>query len=103
MNFKCETFSFSEAIRKLKEGKKVARLGWNGKGMYIWLLPKSMVKREWCRDERLLECFEEGADELNCLGSIRMLTKDSSGRTAVLTGWLASQTDILAEDWYEVD
>ena len=60
-----ETFSFSEAIRKLKEGKKVARTGWNGKGMYIWLLPPAMVKREWCRDERLLECFGEGENELN--------------------------------------
>lgn len=97
-----ETFSFSEAIRKLKEGKKVARTGWNGKGMYIWLLPPAMVKREWCRDERLLECFGDGENELNCLGSIRMFTYDSTGRTAVLTGWLASQSDILSDDWYEV-
>ena len=97
-----ETFSFSEAIRKLKEGKKVARAGWNGKGMYIWLLPQAMIKREWCHDERLLECFEEGENELNCLGSIRMFTHDSTGRQAILTGWLASQSDILSEDWYEI-
>lgn len=61
-----------------------------------------MVKREWCRDERLLECFGEDENELNCLGSIRMFTHDSTGRTAVLTGWLASQSDILSDDWYEV-
>ena len=41
-------------------------------------------------------------NELNCLGSIRMFTHDSTGRTAVLTGWLASQSDILSDDWYEV-
>ena len=70
--------------------------------MYIWLLPPAMVKREWCRDERLLECFGDGENELNCLGSIRMFTHDSTGRTAVLTGWLASQFDILSDDWYEV-
>ena len=97
-----ETFSFSEAIRKLKEGKKVARTGWNGKGMYIWLLPPAMVKREWCRDERQLDGFIENKNEINCLGSIRMFTHDSTGRTAVLTGWLASQSDILSDDWYEV-
>lgn len=95
-------FNFEEALRKLKEGKKVARRGWNGKGMYLWLLPPATIKKEWCRDEKLLECFGE-SDELYCLGSIRMYTHDSTGRTAVLTGWLASQSDMLSEDWYEVD
>lgn len=95
-------FDFGEALRKLKEGKKVARKGWNGKGMYLWLLPPATIKKEWCRDEKLLECFGE-SDELYCLGSIRMYTHDSTGRTAVLTGWLASQSDMLSEDWYEVD
>ena len=95
-------FEFGEALRKLKEGKKVARRGWNGKGMYLWLLPPATIKKEWCRDEKLLECFGE-SDELYCLGSIRMYTHDSTGRTAVLTGWLASQSDMLSEDWYEVD
>ena len=95
-------FDFGEALRKLKEGKKVARRGWNGKGMYLWLLPPATIKKEWCRDEKLLECFGE-SDELYCLGSIRMYTHDSTGRTAVLTGWLTSQSDMLSEDWYEVD
>ncbi len=95
-------FDFGEALRRLKEGKKVARRGWNGKGMYLWLLPPATIKKEWCRDEKLLECFGE-SDELYCLGSIRMYTHDSTGRTAVLTGWLASQSDMLSEDWYEVD
>ena len=95
-------FSFSDAVRYLKRGLKVARRGWNGKGMYIWLLPETVVKKEWCRDERLIECMGEG-DEILCLGSIRMYTHDSSGRNAVLSGWLASQSDILSEDWYIVD
>lgn len=36
-----KTFDFGDAIRALKEGKKVARQGWNGKGMYLWLLQAS--------------------------------------------------------------
>ena len=102
MNKTVDYFDFGEAVRKLKEGKKVARRGWNGKGMYLWLLPATTIKREWCRDERLIECFGE-SDELYCLGSIRMYTHDSTGRVAVLTGWLASQSDILSDDWYEVE
>ena len=96
------TFTFGEAISRLKRGQKVARKGWNGKGMYLWLLPESKIKKEWCRDEKLLECFGD-RDELLCLGSIRMYTHDSTGRTAVLTGWLASQSDMLAEDWHVVE
>lgn len=96
------TFTFGEAIRRLKNGQKVARKGWNGKGMYLWLLPENIIKKEWCRDEKLLECFDD-SDELLALGSIRMYTHDSSGRTAVLTGWLASQSDMLSEDWYIVE
>lgn len=92
------TFDFGDAIRALKDGKKVARQGWNGKGMYLWLLPATEVKKEWVKDERLLECFGDN-DTLQCLGSIRMYTADKK----VLTGWLASQTDILAEDWVILD
>lgn len=94
--------TFGDAIEALKKGAKIARRGWNGKGMYLWLLPACEVKKEWCRDERLIECMGEG-NEILCLGSIRMFTHDSTGRQAVLTGWLASQSDILSEDWYIVD
>lgn len=97
-----ENMNFGQAIEALKAGKKVARKGWNGKGMYLWLLPEAKIKKEWCRDSRLLECFGDD-DELLCLGLIRMYTHDSTGRKAVLTGWLASQSDMLSEDWYIVE
>ena len=97
-----KSMTFGQAVEALKQGKKVSRRGWNGKGMYLWLLPECVVKKEWCRDERLIECMGE-ADEILCLGSTRMFTHDSTGRKAVLTGWLASQSDILSEDWYIVD
>lgn len=90
--------TFGQALEALKSGLKVTRRGWNGKGMYLWLLPQTEVKREWCHDPRLIEAMGQN-DSLLCLGSIRMFTHDSSGRHAVLTGWLASQSDMLLEDW----
>jgi len=86
--------TFGLAIEALKKGLKVARTGWNGKNMYLWLLPEAEVKKEWVKDPMLLEVFGD-KDTLFCLGSIRMKTADGS----ILTGWLASQSDILAEDW----
>lgn len=91
--------TFGQAIEALKLGHKVTRVGWNGKGMYLWLLPAATVKAEWCREPHLKEVAEANLGEIECLGSIRMFTVNSSGRKAVLTGWLASQSDMLAEDW----
>lgn len=87
--------TFGAAIEALKAGKRVARKGWNGKGMYLWLLPAAMVKAEWCREPHLKEVAEANGGEIEALGSIRMMTADKK----ILTGWLASQTDMLSEDW----
>lgn len=90
---------FGSAIRWLKEGKRVARAGWNGKGMYLWLLPAAAVKAEWCKEPHLKQLAIDNGGEIEALGSIRMLTADKK----VLTGWLASQTDMLSNDWELVD
>lgn len=91
--------TFGEALEALKGGKKVSRAGWNGKGMYLWLMPEAVVKAEWCREPHLKEIAEANGGEVQCLGSIRMYTVNAGGRRAVLTGWLASQTDMLSNDW----
>lgn len=91
--------NFGEAIEALKKGKFVARTGWNGKGMYLWYMKPAIVKAEWCKEAHLKTLAEENGGEVECLGSIRMKTADNK----VLTGWLASQTDMLSEDWVIVE
>lgn len=90
---------FGWAISQLKAGKFVRRSGWNGKGMYLWLLPAAKVKAEWCREPHLKAVAETNGGEIEALGSIRMMTTDKK----VLTGWLASQTDMLSDDWELVE
>ena len=90
---------FGAAVAALKAGKRVARSSWNGKGMYLWLLPAAKVKAEWCREPHLKAVAEANGGEIEALGSIRMMTADKK----VLTGWLASQTDILCEDWTVIE
>ena len=87
--------NFGWAIEQLKAGNKVMRKGWNGKGAYIWLMPATTVKAEWCKEPVLKKLAEDNGGEIECLGTIRMFTAQG----AVLTGWLASQSDMLAEDW----
>lgn len=94
-----KNLKFGDAVEALKAGKRVSREGWNGKGMYLWLLPASNVKAEWCREPHLKAVAEANGGSIEALGSIRMMTADKK----VLTGWLASQTDILSEDWCILD
>ena len=95
--------TFGMAIEALKNGYKVTRRGWNGKGMFLWLKPATTVKAEWCKDEMLKELVEANGGEMLALGTICMYTHDSTGRKAILTGWLASQTDMLSDDWQIVE
>lgn len=89
---------FGEALRALKEGKRVAREGWNGKNMFLFLLPASdRIPTSYIKDPALRKVIETetGKDTFDAYGSIRMWTADKK----ILTGWLASQTDMLSEDW----
>lgn len=92
-----ENLNFGQAIEALKLGLKVSRAGWNGKGMFLFLLPAGTVPTKAIHDPSLREVIEKevGGDTFEALGSIRMFTADKK----ILTGWLASQTDMLSEDW----
>lgn len=90
--------SFGEALEALKRGYRIARKGWNGKGMFLFLLPASDgIPTSYIKDPALRAVIESetGGDTFDALGSIRMFTADRK----ILTGWLASQTDLLSEDW----
>lgn len=81
------TFSFGEAIKYLKRGMKVARKGWNGKKQYIQLATGISYKTT---DEEIVNC------EHDAIGNMAVAFVGTSG---VQMGWLASQADMLAEDW----
>lgn len=83
-------FDFSEALVKLRLGYQLRRQGWNGKGMFVYLVQGStfVVNRP-----PLLGIYAEGT-EVKYLPHIDMKTADGC-----FVPWLASQTDLLAEDW----
>lgn len=67
--------------------------------MFLWLKPGTEIKAEWCKDPILKELAEQNGGTILGLSTICMFTHDSTGRKAILTGWLASQSDMLLEDW----
>lgn len=86
--------SFGHAVEALKAGKKVARAGWNGKDMFLFLVAGSTFK---VNRPPLLGIYEEGT-EINYCPHIDMKTADDK-----VVPWLASQTDVLADDWQIVE
>ncbi|MEM8575901.1 MAG: DUF2829 domain-containing protein, partial [Pseudomonadota bacterium] len=86
------SMTFEHALKAIKEGKRVARAGWNGKGMFLFLVPGSTFT---VNREPLLSILGEGT-EVNYHGHIDMKTADGT-----IVPWLASQTDLLADDWQE--
>jgi hypothetical protein len=86
--------NFGEALEQVKTGKKVSRAGWNGKGMFIFLVPGSVFK---VNRPPLLGIYPEGT-EINYHAHVDMKTADNQ-----VVPWLCSQTDLLAEDWGVVD
>lgn len=98
-----DQMNFGHALHALKAGACVARAGWNGKGMWIALTPGSSFEARYAKaghaaDKRAAELGNPDA-EIELLPHIDMRSADGS----MVIGWLASQTDMLAEDWTIVE
>jgi len=91
--------SFGEALECLKAGLKVQRKGWNGKGMWL-LLVEGTPSTQFIEGSAYSRAGLDGGE---ILSHIDMYTVNSEGRRAMLPGWLASQTDMLSEDWCVVN
>ena len=82
--------NFGQALEELKTGKKVSRDGWNGKGMFIFLVPGSIFK---VNRKPLLGIYPEGT-EISYHAHVDMKTAQGD-----IVPWICSQADMLAEDW----
>lgn len=99
-----KTMDFSEALKNLKAGKKLTRKGWNGNivsfdpNMFIWLESACKIPRMDAMSENLKSAFGRNAS-IEKLGTFVMKTRDNK----LMVGWLATNTDLLAEDWVVVE
>lgn len=82
---------FGKAIKLLKEGKKLQREGWNGKNQYIELATNISYINA---NQEVINVNHEA------IGNKAIAFVGTSG---VQLGWLASQSDMLAEDWKIVE
>lgn len=84
-------FGFEKAIHLVKDGRKASRMGWNGSNQYIELATDVSFKKP---DGTVLEANHEA------MGNNAIAFYGTSG---IQIGWLASQADMLANDWIEIE
>lgn len=90
------TFDFGVAVEALKQGARVARVGWNGKGMFLYYVPENKYPASRNEHGTMVGVFE---DDMVPYGAyIAMKTAQNN-----VVPWLASQTDVLADDWVIVE
>ena len=94
--------TFGQAIEAMKQGKKVARKGWNGKGMWLCIPlcdgPKEIPAFDiWGKPN--VEYAEQNGGTVKVVPYVTMKAADGT----IVMGWLASQTDMLSEDWTIVE
>jgi hypothetical protein len=95
---------FGHAVAATKEGMRVARAGWNGKGMFIFQRPADTLAEDFIPKVKSLPesvknflAARGGAVDFGAY--FCMYAADGS----IVNGWLASQTDMLATDWVVLD
>jgi len=90
------------AITSMKEyGHKVRRRGWQDKRKFLWFKSPVKIQAEWCKDPMLKDLAEAAGGCIDGLGTICVYLTVESVPT-ILTGWLPTLEDLLADDWEEV-
>jgi hypothetical protein len=102
-----DNHTFGEAIVALKEGKRVSRAGWNGKGMFIFMqVPSEIAEHVVPNMQSLpmavkaefLKRATEGITGIRYKNQLAMVYPDNT-----IYGWVASPSDVLESDWCILD
>lgn len=103
-----ENVNFGTALEAVKQGKRIAREGWNGKGMFVFQRPEDslplgfVVEKVKSLPDSVKKWLGENAnmdEPVNFTAYLCMKAVDGT----IVNGWLASQTDMLANDWCILD
>lgn len=96
-----DCMNFGDALEIAKMGGRITRNGWNGKGMYVFLARDVQFNTDAdlseFNPERITECTPQNAVPVSDILVLR------TAQATFQPGWLATQSDMLAEDWIALD
>ena len=85
-----QALTFGDALHMLKLGKRIARAGWNGKGMFVYHVPAASYKAQTGVAK------EHFGDEAMVPYAAYLAIKNVNNTVST---WVPSINDVLAEDW----
>ena len=99
--------NYGTAIELLKQGRLVTRRGWNGRGMFIFMRPEDNLPQKVLQSavsinpqvKKYYASKQMAPEFVKVTAYLCMKAADDT----IVNGWLASQTDMLAEDWQEFE
>ena len=87
---------FGEALEHCKNGARIWRSGWNGKNQFVYYQPGTIVPVEKIRNKTLMKwAQEQNLSEIELWGHFDFKPTNNK----IQCGWLASQSDMQADDW----
>ena len=93
---------FGEAIIHARRGEKIARKGWNGKNMYVYMTEGRTISMGiWGVRMPSQELTEVEKERGYVIINAHLDMMNAQGTRII--GWSATQTDMLADDWYVVE
>lgn len=102
-----EQFVFGVALEHLKEGKCIARMGWNGKGLFVCKqvpseISANIIPKMQSLPQSAKDILHEGVDDTRPIFYVnQMIIVNTNTRN--IDSWVPSSSDLFAEDWYIVD
>ena len=97
--------SFGEVIEALKEGKMATRIGWNGKGLFVFMqvpsiINKDIVPKMQSLPQSVKDEFEKRFKDPNNVQNIYYIDQLALvDQFNIIYGWIPSVSDVLANDW----
>lgn len=109
-NKPCNRLTFGHAIEALKHGKRLAREGWNGNNMFIFMQVPAIINKDIVPKMQSLpddvkaefqKRFDNPSEQIDAIYYQNQIAMVSSSN--VITGWSPSVSDALADDWTILD
>ena len=115
-----QNLTFGEALEAVKQGKLIAREGWNGKGMFVFQRPEDSLSTDFIINK--VKSLPQSLKDYYVAQFAHNTNEEKEGKSpndvavkftaylcmkaadgSIVNGWLASQTDILSSDWCILD
>lgn len=98
-----QLIDFGEAIKAAKQGKRVTRLGWNGKGLFVFMqvpaeITEDIVPKMQSLPQSVKDEFARRGGSITYSNQMALVNPNNS-----INGWAPSSSDTLAEDWIILD